>query len=284
MHSLITPDGEIISASPDVLRRRFGNVVSDAALAGFAIRNLGYAGVACDRQSLALRITPSRLKLAALQCLHRVLGELAPRRVSISWYDGAWHHEVLPGVVAARSRLGHLIASARKDAGPAKYIVEPRALSSLPMQHPFAELVGLWRAQSNQIDFGAHRHILDGSIAGRYSLIGVERASGQAYFHRIGPGYALYNHGRAERLAGLRVDDQPDIVYGRAVSNCYRVAAASVAPQINDVDTYIVDPAANRVRRGRYQRLALPLPSSENTAWVLSATLLSDSIDLRAQL
>ncbi|MGI9410719.1 MAG: hypothetical protein ACR2OV_11635 [Hyphomicrobiaceae bacterium] len=284
MQSLITPTGELIAADPATLRCRTGAIVADDGLAGFLIRNMGYASIGRNGDTIAVRLAPARLTLAAYTRLAELLEESQSRRVSISSYNGEWQYEILPGVHQALERLARLLMTARGDVGPRFYIAEPRAVSNLPPDHPFTKLIARWRVGGGRLKVSDEREVLDGAIGGRYSIIAVDRQTGQAVFKALGPGYELYDQGWTERFVGQRVDDQPDIAYGRSVANCYRAAIAGNKPQLTDVDAIIRNPKLRCSLHGRYKRLALPLATYDDEALLLSTTLLDHSVDFRSQI
>ena len=284
MHHLITPTGELIDANANSLRRRFGAVVANESLVGFLIRNMGYTGFARDGDSVALRIKPSRFTLAAYARLARLVEDASPRRVSLAWHEGGWTYEVLPGVEPALMRISKLLAIARNDGRPQKYITEPRALDNLDRNHPFAELLEVWRETSGQLNVDGYPDLLQGPLLGRYAVMSVDRSTGGVHFQRLGGGYGMYYSGWAERFIGQRVDDQPDIEYGRAVANCNRAAIACRSPQLTDVDAIIFDPKSKRRIRGQYERLSLPIKASNGDVRLLCSTLMNASINMRLQI
>ena len=284
MQSLITPTGELIATDPATLRCRTGAIVADDGMDGFLIRNMGYASFARNGDTIAVRFAPGRLTLAAYTRLAELLEDCRPRRVSISSYCGQWQYEIIPGVQQALERMARLLATARGDGGARFYIAEPRAVSNLPPDHPFAKLIARWRVGGGKLKLTDERDVLEGAIGGRYSIVAVDRQTGQAVFKALGSGYELYDQGWTERFVGQRVDDQPDIAYGRSVANCYRAAIAGNRPQLTDVDAIIRNPKLCRSLHGRYKRLALPLATHNDEALLLSTTLLDHSIDFRSQI
>ena len=274
----------MIAADPATLRHLTGTIDSDDVVAGFLIRNMGYASFAHSGDTVAVRLAPASLTLAAYTQLAELLEKSRSRRVSLSSYSGEWQYEIFPGAQQALHRVARLLISARGDGGPRSYIAEPRAISSLASDHPFSKLIAKWRAAGGTLSVSDELELLEGAFAGRYSIVTVDRQTGHAIFTTLGSGYALYEHGWTDRFVGQRVDDQPDIAYGRSVANCYRAAIAGDWPQLTDVDAIIRNPKLKCSQHGRYKRLALPLMTRNDEALLLSATLLDDSIDLRSQI
>ena len=84
-------------------------------------------------------------------------------------------------------------------------------------------------------------------------------------------------------MVGMRVEDQPDTVYGHSWAEVYRQAKEMGQPILDEVDAFVEWPVVGRERR-RFQRLVLPFRMKCGDTYLLGTTLEDLSIDLRGEL
>jgi hypothetical protein len=279
MRQLITPDGELIGTRRSVIGQAAGSSVATEALPRFLVTNLGYAAIAFERRAVAIHIAPARLKLAAFLRLSRLLSELPPQRIALAWHRSGWVFEIHAGARSALKRISDLMTTEVNSGGSEKYRVHTRPLETLRKDHPFNDLLDAWRETSGRLPTEERSTLLQGRLKGRFAIVSENQSTGKLHFQKLGAGLKMYHAGWTSRFVGAPVEDQPDVVYGRAVANCWRAALSARAPQLADVDAMVFDPKLRLAMRRRYARLVLQVASPEGRQ-LLSATCLEPRIDL----
>ena len=281
MDLLIDKNGKAWDAGSGTLRQLFNCSVSNAALPGFLVRNMGWASLRVTGDAIAIKVTPGRLSSATYLSMAKRVHARKPRRMSLSWFDGGWTHELVPDPTRALERLMSLMV-ARRDMRSSIYLVEPRDLSALESHSPLQDVLDAWRETSGALDIDQMPELFHERVGSCYSVIASDATSGQMTFARLGEGMKMYHTGWTQSFVGEPVENQPDLRYGRSVAASWRAAVLSDEPQLMDVDAIVRDPQEQRESRRQYSRLTLPLRSRSTTQLLLSTTIANHSIDLRA--
>lgn len=277
---LIDTAGETWDPRSPVLRQRFEVDVAGADLPDFLVRNQGYIGVKFSGEALAVHGAPGRISYAATAELATQIERLAPRRCSLSWHDGQWHHEIMGDPDRVRVRLLGLMLKARERLSR-RYLLQPRNLASLVPSHRYARLLGLWRERAGQIDLQADRTTLNEVTNGKFLFVEPDTDRGFLKFTAIGPGNEMYrDKAWADRFNNGPVEVQPDMNFGAWVANGYRSVLASREPELSDIDAVVHDPRIQISRHYTFSRLILPLTAANGTRRLLSAPLADNSIRL----
>ena len=251
-------------------------------LVQFLIRNLGFICYRAKGESCAIRLALNRLHFGAYAALCDLIDEQNPRRVSISWFDGAWQSEICPDSKHALEKILRLTTSIR-PAASAKYLNTARAPRMLGDDNPLRRLLEIWRNNSGRLDVDHHSAVLLEQLAGKFVLIDRDVSTSKLVFSRIGPGLEMYHKGWARNLIGAPIDHQPDVRYAQSVANCWREAMLKNEPVLKDVDAIVDDPVVGRTYRANYTRLTLPLETAGGQARLLSASVTDRTIDLRVE-
>ena len=277
---LIDLAGETWDVHSPALRARYQTDVSSTALPDFLVRNHGYIRMVVSSDTLAVRGAPSRVSYATLAELTNQIETLAPRRCALSWFNGQWHHEVFPDPNRIRTRLLDLMLQSR-ESNQQRYLLQPRALSTLPATHRYARLLAFWKERAGYIDLQADGHNVTNVTNGKFLLVGPDQDSGVLKFSAIGPGNEMYrDKGWANRFNNGPVEVQPDIRFGAWIANGYRDTLAALEPQLTDIDAVVHDPRCQITRHYTFSRLLLPIWTKDGATRLLSAPLADSGIRL----
>lgn len=245
----------------------------------FAVKNLGCILVLLKPNLATVRIAPARTKTTTVLALLRLLEPYRSKRVGLTWYDGQWHHEILPDGKRLSSRVLGLLArySTEKEQ---RFLALERPLTKLPHKSKLTQIVDLWRHFGGALDARRYDQTLHELLDGRFTVSSLEDDTARLLFSQVGNGYVMYRNDFATLAVGQRVENQPDAIYGRFVANGLREAAIRNEPMLNDIDALVRSPG-RKEQRIRYTRLTLPVLGPDNKRQLLSATLLDRDIDLR---
>jgi hypothetical protein len=81
---------------------------------------------------------------------------------------------------------------------------------------------------------------------------------------------------------GTQLEDVPDVQYGQWVAEAHRDVHFSSNPWCGDVDA-IIDRPRQGAHRVRYRRLILPFSRPGGERLLVTASSISDAIDLRVE-
>lgn len=280
---LIDPTGEIWDAHAWQLRSRYGVAVSDSAFPDFLVRNLGFVAFTRSHDGCAVRVAPARVANPTFAAFVRLITEFEPKRTALALYDGQWQHQLHRGSLSVRKEIMRRMLTTRNGRAD-KVLSVSRRLEDLNRQSAISQLVDIWHDGGRHIDLPRHVEFLNNAFSGKFMLLERASGTGQIKFATIGPGIDPY-HGDDWRapMDGQRVNDQPDIEYGRWVVGCYRETLILDEPTLMDVDAIVDDPLVREQRRLQYTRLALPIGPVGQASHLLTATLSDPHVDLRVE-
>ena len=279
---LIDKQGRLWHAADYRLRQSFGAHCSSDVLAQFLVRNMGFICYRAKGDSCAIRLSLSRLQFKSYVALCGLIDDQMPKRVSISWFDGAWHSEICRESKAALEKILRLSTNVRPFA-TAKYLNTARSTRSLCEYDPLHHLLDVWRDNSGRLDIDQHGAVLIERLGGKFVLVDRDASTSKLVFSRIGSGLEMYHKGWARNLIGAPIDHQPDVRYAQSVANCWREAMLKNEPVLKDVDAMVNDPVIGRTYRANYTRLTLPIETTGGQTRLLSASVTDRTIDLRAK-
>lgn len=123
---------------------------------------------------------------------------------------------------------------------------------------------------------------LNDLVSGRMTIAEPVGDKADLITRYIGDGYKVYDRHWLRVAIGRRYEDGPDPYYGRWVADAQRVVMQNKVPVIEDVDAIFDRPFQSRLRV-RYTRVILPFQLGGRRPWLLTASTLAPSIDLRAR-
>lgn len=281
MDVLIDDTGSVWEPSSGRLRQRFGLQVSRSSLPAFLVRNLGYVRVSISGKSCEVRASPARMKYRAYASVVQLLKDYDLERLSLSTFtDGAWTHVIFREKIKLLNSLHDQMYCGRKRHQD-RYIAQPRSMDTLSPREPLWQVFEAWQEASGNLPVDDRADLFDEVLQSKFSVLAVDPTIGKLKFTRMGRGFAVYDPGWCDRMVGMPADEQPDVKYGRQVSNDLRAILLSKEPTLVDVDALISDPSKRSTERWRYTRLALPQRVSRNEYELLAVTLPNPDVDLR---
>lgn len=241
----------------------------------YAVRNTGAILVAIYGRHCRIELNPKTVSHCAFAGVAQWLMDERFERVGLRQRQGNEIDEILGDSVAAVKRLSEIIRK-QSDKGAA-FLSKASYVSQLSAQHPFRDLIDLWRFSSSDHDLAHYDGPLHNLVNARFIIARVEENS-SLVFHDVGPGVQLYSENWHRSTVGLRIQDQPNYEMGVWIAETYRDTIIANKPRLDDVDVIVKRPRQSS-KHICYKRVLLPLSGSFRG--VLCATLLDPSINLR---
>ena len=279
MNSLLFDEkGQAWSKDNPELYARYGGLTANSELASFLIRNVGFVECTRNGENCSIICAPARLKVSTFEAVRSWLKAQHPRRVSLQWFDGAWHYEIDSSPDQIISRVVKL-AACLGEKRDRHYFAAPRRLDQLGDLKPLASLFDAWR-EGTGLKPQFQTNLFRDTLHERYVCVSADNSSGELVFSEIGSGLVMYHKGWQATAVGQPVQHQPDLDYAQSVADGWREAILLDEPMLSDVDARIYDPKDRTWRRRQYSRLTLPLETSPNQKGLLSVTVPNPNIDL----
>ena len=276
---LVDRNGEMHAPQSPAMRRRLSVDPNHIEVTEFLVRNAGYVAVRLADGNAFLQICPHRTSYVTYATAIGLLDRHVTRRIAMRWYDGVWHDEISANLPAISRRILKLMTERREFSSDRVY-TQARDVASLPDQHPFRDLLGLWSERSGRLDLNDHRALLHDRLLDKYCLIERSQNDSELLFALYGEGLVIYRPEWVRQIIGRRVDEQPDMQYGRMVADGWRQAMLADRPTLTDADAMIHDPTKDQPWRSQYTRMTLPIYDGSGRHLMLSATVLDPSINL----
>jgi len=259
---------------------RYGAGIQHPGFPNFSLRNLGFIAVRGGGNNGQINCCPGRTGHPAFNTLGRILERHQPRMVALKWYDGVWHDEIHRGWENALKRLMALMLTKSADSA-SPFFSETIGISDAQALPSLSDLFGFWKDRSGQISIAQHEQELNQIGSAKFCVINRKTGSPHLIVEHYGRGMNLYQRpGWRERLTGGRLDEQPDLAFGRWISDSFRDAIIVNEPSAVKVDVTTYDPAAKQRVRKIYTRLALPIEGGA----LLSGTVIHSSEILNSEL
>jgi hypothetical protein len=156
----------------------------------------------------------------------------------------------------------------------------PRSIDSIPLDSPLQHALCAWRRHPDLVKPGMMQAMLADELKGRYFWVHASRRKHELIMMEVGSGFPETVRSVLNPGLGYRLEDQPDIAYGRYCAEAYGAVARSQVPSVEDVDAIMRPPKGRSVRR-RYTRLILPFRSPDGNSHLLGISFENPAIDLR---
>jgi hypothetical protein len=247
----------------------------------FRVINCRWAAIRHRRQHLHLRFRPAMVAEAALVELLYHACDMPWRRAAATMFIGnAWRDEILPvAPEEAVRRISSIVMKSQLRPG-STVLRRSRSVGSIPPNSPLGHALRCWRHRPDLASPGRLQAMLSGEVGGRYGWVHASTRKRELIMMEVGSGFpdavrSLLNPG-----LGYRLEDQPDIAYGRYCADAYGAVARTQMPAMEDVDAIMRPPNGASVRR-RYTRLILPFRSPNGNARLLGISFENSAVDLR---
>jgi len=282
MQCLVFDDrGEVWDAASPALADGLKASISGDALTNYAIKNLGFAAATVINDSVRIRLRPAVISQVALSGLLYWLHDQPFHRVLLSFLDGDWTHEMVRTRQGAAQRLLARVKVNMEDRRD-DFLHKARPLHDLPAESPLRAMLYAWSECDGKFNSERLRPVLQEALNGRFFLVESEAGSPTLWVKDVGSGFQKHSTYWLSRTKGLRVEDQPDLAYGKWVSELYRQVAITREPSLEDVDAVISWPHHPRISY-RYRRLVVPFSAGASSTLLLSTTVVDPGINLRVK-
>ncbi|MEM7748980.1 MAG: hypothetical protein AAF346_12045 [Pseudomonadota bacterium] len=275
---LIDETGTAYDLNGWAIREKLGVNASGKTLADYVVRNCGFIELSLNGANCSLRLAPGRTNYLSFAAAGTLIEESQPERISLNWYDGEWHHEIVADPQAAFEKV---FASmwANRAAFDSRFRSVLRNTSELPGSNPLKSVFSLWQANGGNIDIVANKDLLDKQLRGKYAYVMRPRGSAKLSYASVGSGIEAYQD-QTWYTKQHTVADQPDYYYGRFLVESYREAMIAREPTLLDVDGVVADPLSAKPVTAKYTRLALPLITDDGYDALFCASVPDRNIDL----
>ena len=284
MDLLIDQAGQPWLNGSSALRRRLGQPSPDIDLAGYVVRNMGFARLRFRQGTIRLTIRAGQLEFPALESVVRFLLTESWQRLVIEHADRSPAFEIFGHIEDAVARLKDLGAPSLALAQRDPFVNQPLSLDRLSQsgQESLQALLHIWRNRRGQLTPAQIIASVPEALKPRITLAQMRPPSGgagsRALVEHIGPGFRVFDACWALGAVGRDLEEQPDPAYGVRSARGYHEVAALGQPRLEQVDA-VIDVPGRPVKRSRYDRLMLPW-RSRGELFVCGASILRSSYTL----
>jgi len=283
---LIDEAGQPWPNGSTALRRRLGQPSPDIDLAGFVVRNMGYARLRLHQGAIRLTVRAGQLEYPALEAVVRFLVTERWQRLVIEHADRTPTFEIYGQVEEAVARLKDLAAPSVALGPRERFVSQELSLDRLGQsgQESLQALMRLWRARRGQLAPQEIIASMPDPLKTRIALARMRPPSAaggsRAIVEHMGSGFRVFDPCWALSAVGRDLEEQPDPVYGARSARAYHEVAALGQPRLELVDA-VIDVPGRSVRRSRYDRLMLPW-RSRGELFVSGTSILRSSYALES--
>lgn len=270
-------EGTIWHCEEDGWRQRIGNDICEGKLRFESVASFGYIEASIIRNAIRVKLCPRVVSQVALAALYYWLADNNFSSGIISVLESDWSDRIIRGRKQFFRMLGDITNGAFSD-DKERFLSADLRLEQMEPTSPHGQLYALWE-QGALSDAGEVSEICGALFGGRYTITEVV-ASDRLVIRKTGSGYQTYTASYLEHSCGLRLEDDPDFVYGCWVARAHRKVFASKKPVYQDIDALIRKPGQGVVRV-RYRRIILPFSEPDGGEFLVSASIAMPSIDLR---
>lgn len=282
---LIDDLGTIWDGASPRLRTSFGSTACDDDFSTYVVKNLGFIAVHNYGRSCEIRLRPRIVSAAAFSSLADWIGSRKYDRIVTAHFADDWVYGLHANGTVVLAKLDALVATAKR-VQPGDYLTRPLRKEELPrttqLHQALHSLIENWAMLSASIHRDGLKTMVEQTLQGRYTIVDTH-VDGSLRFGEIGGGFLSYNDEWVARSRGVPVEQLEDASYGRWVACGYREALRNGEPILSDVDAIMKTPRLGRARV-RYKRVLLPTRSAAKGTWLLTASVLDPTIDLRVDL
>ena len=247
----------------------------------FRVINCKWAALRHHQHRLHVRFRPGMVAEAALvELLYHACDVPWVRAAATMFIDNAWRDELLPlGREEAVRRLSSVVIESQLRPGHT-VLRRSRPVQSIPSDSPLQHALRAWWRHPDLATSAKLRTMLADEVKGRYFWVHASRKQRELIMMEIGGGFPESVLSVLHPGLGYRLEDQPDVAYGRYCAEAYGAVAQSGVPSMEDVDAILRPPYGKSVRR-RYSRLILPFRSTTGNTRLLGISFENPDVDLR---
>ena len=228
-----------------------------------------------------VRLRPALASPRVLSRLLYCLADLQPRRCVLTYFDGNWHEELVPGFAALVGRIEELVYGVRSRHPEKLFHAEERPIDpdvSL-IARPFARLLVEWVRRGGRLPEDPTMPFRRAGCLGRTTLVEQAGSSRLLVAFR---GRHLTHYGQAgwTKYVGMPVDEQPDLAFSAAATVAYARVEQRQKPLLESCEGTIAAPTGIG-RRSIYERLILPWRTHDGQPFISGVSHLRGRTDWR---
>lgn len=279
---IIDSDGLSWSAQAPGLARRLGTSLPAADLVAYAIRNLGFVGVARRLAAAHISLRPSCVHPVALaQSIEWAAKQTGTRFVLATMAeDETWKHQVCGSLQQTVRTLIALTQPYEEQKG--HLLRQRRDWRGLDDDPAFGPLWKVWQVDGAQTRLARLRPFLRAHLDDRFVVVHACE-NGDLPIDAYGDGLPLLNGTMGRQRPGTRLQDGMDVRYANWAAKGYLEVHTRDEPLFEGIDVSIKVPR-RPPQRTAYRRLILPIRGGDGSRALLSASVLDPRIDLRLEL
>lgn len=271
--------GNVWPAATRDLARSLNCDLAPTDLNDFVIRNLGFVQVTLFRGGVRIRLRPDILSPAAYVSLRHWLADHPHHRAILTTFGDGWQDELAGTTEKLHQALAIFFRQSSWRAGKQFHRARLNPATLAP-DSPLRTFRGLWE-HGLGAELKSLISLCDRHFKGRFTLSEVTTAD-EFVIREHGRGYAVYPDDYFTRCIGQRIEDDPDMEYGRWIAEAHRQALTEREPLLEDVDVAICG-AGQPGQHVRYQRIIAPLCGAKGQRYLLSASVLGSVEPMRAE-
>ncbi len=191
-HFLIDCDGQRLTLSAAAAAQQLGRSAYQHCFADFVVRNLGYVRVRISPGHVIVEAAPGRLSMRTYSSLATYLDEANPDRVSLSWFDHDWQHEIFPRVSALCRRL-LLLMHRREYRLNSNYVSQQRPVAELPRESALHAVYEHWKRGAGHLDINDCPELFEQQLQSKFSSGWYDHASGRLRLSELGQGFRCWS-------------------------------------------------------------------------------------------
>lgn len=262
------------------LKLRLGPRNPSLAFDDDVVRNLGFVAVGKRPGSTRIRLNPATASPVALAALFHKLADDRPDRIVVSSLGDRDTDELCGHWIKATDSISRLVFNAHQTGNQA--FLSRRIKTDSLVGSPLGTLLERWRGTEHAFNPDAFYDILRHLLAGRFMIAEAQSGHNRMMIRSLGNGFLSHDARWRRHAVGQSIESHPDHYYGKWAANIYRETLKNDGPRVDDVDV-MVKRVGETPQRVRYRRLIVPFQVSADVTWLLGASIIDPSIDLRAE-
>lgn len=279
---LITEHGETLPRDDRVVGASLHTRLRGAALADFAVKNLGWIEIVTARKAMLVRCRPAVTSDCAFAALLYHVWDNAHETVVLMARQDVWQHIILRNRDIFTRLLGSLIHGARAPGFWSGDRLICRAIDQ--RASPFGHVAAIARAVGEgaaQLEHVAPT--FNQLFRSRWSICEPDAERGHTVVRALGDGYTPFNPRWFAQAKDTSLCAYADEDYGLWVAKTHRTASEQRRAIFDEVDAVVRFPRIGDTRL-RYSRMTMPLVRPDGRRLVLSVALSDCAIELRQSL
>lgn len=254
------------------LRQLAEGAATDADIAAYAVRNLGFALLRPQGRLAYAQLCPALVKPPTLIGVYYTLLDWKPAHILLSRATVAGGaHELFDDLAEFAATLERDVDDAGLRLHRDAFALTPRTWQELhrPRYARFAPAVALWGATRGRLPADLVPFLCRYGLQGRSMLTRNPPGTDRLVFEHAGSGLSFVTSACLPlQMVGRDMEALPDPHFGECVARSYHACAVDLAPRVETVNAVLRREDGRRVW-SYYDRILLPLRAADGTRYVL---------------